>query len=38
VEVDPWLQYTEWYDVFNKSKHDLVRTTPEGFDDETETG
>jgi hypothetical protein len=26
VEVDPWLQYTKWYKVLNKSKHDLVRT------------
>ena len=26
VEVDPWLQYTKWYRVLNKSKHDLVRT------------
>jgi hypothetical protein len=25
VEVDPWLQYTKWYKVLNKSKHDLVR-------------
>jgi superfamily II DNA helicase RecQ len=26
VELDPWIQYTKWYNVLNKSKHDLVRT------------
>jgi hypothetical protein len=26
VEVDPWLRYTKWYEVLDKSKHDLVRT------------
>jgi hypothetical protein len=24
VELDPWIQYTKWYNVLNKSKYDLV--------------
>jgi hypothetical protein len=26
VELDPWLRYTKWYEVLEKSKHNLVKT------------
>jgi hypothetical protein len=26
VELDPWLRYTKWYAILEKSKHNLVRT------------
>ncbi len=26
VELDPWIRYTKWYEVLERSKHNLIRT------------